>query len=52
MQYHEQSVPIMRPGAAVAASVVSGAAALVALAAAWGNPFNSLDHLVGAGEYR
>jgi len=30
----------MRREAAVAASVVSAAAALVALAAAWGNPFS------------
>jgi hypothetical protein len=34
-------------GAAVAASVASGAVASVALAAAWATPFNSLDHLVG-----
>ena len=32
-------VPAMRRGAAVAASVASGAAASVALAAPWGNPF-------------
>jgi hypothetical protein len=43
-------VPAMRRGAAVAASVASEAAASVALAAAWGKRFNSLDHLVGAGE--
>jgi len=35
----------LRRGAAVAASVASEAAASVALAPAWGNPFNSLDHL-------
>jgi hypothetical protein len=40
----------MRQGAAVAASVASGAEASVALGAAWGNPFNSLDYHVGAGE--
>src|SRR5262245_32762857 len=40
----------MRRGAAVVASVVSGAAASVALAGAWGNPFNLLDHLVGGYE--
>jgi hypothetical protein len=33
----------MRQGAAVAASVASGAEASVALGAAWGNPFNSGD---------
>src|SRR5262245_44998345 len=32
-----------RQGAAVAASVALEAAASVALAAAWGNPFNSFD---------
>ena len=40
----------LRRGAAVAALVASEAAASVALAAAWGNPFNSFDHLVGAAE--
>jgi len=40
----------MRQGAAVAASVASGAEASVALGAAWGNPFNSFDHLVGERE--
>jgi hypothetical protein len=34
----------------VAASVASGAEASVALGAAWGNPFNSFDHLVGERE--
>jgi len=33
-------VPTMRREGAVAASVTSEAAASVALAAAWGNPFN------------
>jgi hypothetical protein len=42
----------MRRGAAVAASAASRAAASVAVAAAWGNPFNSFDHLVGAGDER
>jgi hypothetical protein len=47
------SVPAMqREGAAVEASAVSGAAASVALMAAWDNPFNSLNHLVGAGGQR
>jgi hypothetical protein len=32
--------------------MASGAVASVALAAAWGNSFNSFDHLVGAGEQR
>src|SRR5262249_47448424 len=41
----------LRRAAAVAGSVASGAAASLALAAAWGNPFNSLDHLVGAGKH-
>jgi hypothetical protein len=36
--------------AAVAASAVLAAVASVASAAAWAIPFNSLDHLVGAGE--
>ena len=42
----------MRRGAAVAASVASAAVALVAVAAAWTTPFNSFDHLVGAGQQR
>src|SRR5262245_40516099 len=36
-------MPAIRQGAAVAASMASEAAALVALAAAWGNSFNSFD---------
>src|SRR5262245_60759096 len=38
-------VPTMRREGAVAASVASEAAASVALAAAWGNPFNSFDQV-------
>src|SRR5262245_13855406 len=36
-------VPTTQRGVAVAASVASGAAVWVALAAAWGNPFSSFD---------
>jgi hypothetical protein len=42
---------MQRVEAVVAASVASGAAALVALSAACGNP-DSFDHLVGPGEQR
>src|SRR5262245_8987065 len=38
-------VPTMRREGAVAASVASEAAVWVALAAAWGNPFNSFDQV-------
>ena len=38
-------VPTMRREGAVAASVASEAAASVAFAAAWGNPFNSFDQV-------